>query len=220
LSKTKDYLIFILAFVLIAIVGFGFYFFHTIQHNYEESHILKTTPISEVKAEVKPSSKLLEFPEKPINMTELKTKKNKYVTTTVSSGLKYYYQPKIEDSNFYSYYYPTENTGSKKINEVIVFKYGKNKHTYDDETEILIALRIFNEDADLEKANLIGCLKSKLVSEFGTDYIAYAHGVVYTYKNRVLIVEIEDYKVKAYCYLKLNSETIDMNLIEQIIAQS
>ncbi len=219
MRKTKDYLIFIFAFVLIAAVGFGFYFFYTIQYHYEESPALKTIPVSEVESAVKPSLKLPEFLEKPINMGELKSKKDKYVTTTVTSRLEYYYQPKIKDAIFYSYYYPTENIGSKKINEVIIFKYGENKHAYDDETEILIALRVFNEDTDLGKANLVGYSKSSLLSEFGTDYVTYADNIVYTYKNKVLIVEIEDYKVEAYYYIKLNSETIDANLIEQIIAK-
>ncbi|WCO00271.1 hypothetical protein [Psychroserpens ponticola] len=161
--------------------------------------------------------KLNSFLENPIDLQEFKTKKNRNVTTSVNNGLEYQYHPKIKDSIFYGYNFITNNIGAKGANEIVVFKYGENKHKYEDETEILIELRIFNKDSDLGKANLIGISKTKLESEFGTDYLALGNRIVYSNKNKVLILELNNTKVKSFNYIKLNTENIDRDLIEQII---
>ena len=165
------------------------------------------------------SKKLTEFLEKPIDLQRFKKSKNRnYTTTSVSNGTGYYFEPKIKDSIFYTYNYPTENfADSKRIDQIIVFKHGKNKHTYEDETEILIELRIFNKDSDLRKANLVGLSKTELESEFGANYLNFDNGIAYSNKNRVLILELENSKVKSYRYIKLNTEKIDNDLIGQII---
>ena len=162
---------------------------------------------------------MTEFLEKPIDLQKFKKSKNRnYITTSVSSGTDYYFEPKIKDSIFYTYNYPTENfTDSKRIDQIIVLKHGKNKHTYEDETEILIELRIFNKDLDLGKANLVGLSKTELESEFGANYMNFDNGIAYSNKNRVLILELENSKVKSYRYIKLNTEKIDNDLIGQII---
>jgi hypothetical protein len=82
------------------------------------------------------------------------------------------------------------------VNKIIVFKYGENKHKFEDETETLIEMRIFNKDADLGKANLVGLSKTELESELGTDYLTFDDRIVYSNKNRVLIIEFNDSKVK------------------------
>ncbi|MBR9847606.1 MAG: hypothetical protein GYB35_16565, partial [Algicola sp.] len=78
------------------------------------------------------SKKMTEFLEKPIDLQKFKnSKKRNYTTTSVSIGTDYYFEPKIKDSIFYTYNYPTENFNeSKRIDQIVVFKYGKNKHTY------------------------------------------------------------------------------------------
>lgn len=182
--------------------------------------VIDSTELKIEKAE-KPTEnlRLISLLENPIDLQKFKKSKNgSYTTTGVSNGTDYYFQPKIKDSIFYTYNYPIENfTDSKRINQIVVFKYGKNKHTYEDETEILIELRIFNKDLDLEKANLIGLTKTELESEFGVNYRNFENGIAYSNKNRVLILELENSKVKSYRYIKLNTEKIDNDLIGQII---
>lgn len=171
------------------------------------------------KEEYKKNLNLTSLLENPIDLQAFKKLKSRDCTTTsASGGTDYYFQPKINDSIFYTYNYPTENfTDSKRIDQIVVLKYGKNKHTYEDETEILIESRIFNKDLDLGKANLVGLSKTNLESEFGNDYLTFDDGIAYSNKNRVLILEMDSSKVKSYRYIKLNTEKIDADLIGQII---
>ena len=161
--------------------------------------------------------KLSSFLEKPIDLQEFKEKKKRNVTTSVTNGMEYHFHPKVSDSIFYNYYYHDENLNSNSINQITVFKYGQNKHRYDDQTETLIGFKIFNKDSDLGKANLVGLSKTELESKFGTDYLTFDNGIVYSYKNRVLIIEFNDLKVNSYSYIKLNTEKVDKDLIGQII---
>ncbi len=161
--------------------------------------------------------KLSSFLEKPIDLQEFKEKKSRNVTTSVTNGMEYHFHPKVSDSIFYNYYYHDENLNSNRIDQITVFKYGQNKHRYDDQTETLIGFKIFNKDSDLGKANLVGLSKTELESKFGTDYLTFDNGIVYSYKNRVLIIELNDLKVKSYSYIKLNTEKVDKDLISQII---
>jgi len=190
-----------------------------IQDKYEPEPIQKEIEIVKSKNEPANNTKLASFLENPIDLQSFKKVKNiNYTTTSVSNGMDYHFQPIIKDSIFYTYNYPVKNfTDSNKIDQVIVFKHGKNKHTYDDKTEILIELRIFNKDVDLGKANLVGLTKMELESEFGTDYLTLGNRITYSNKNKILILEIENSEVKSYRYIKLNTEKIDTNLIEQII---
>ncbi|MEL0457602.1 hypothetical protein WJN01_15280 [Flavobacteriaceae bacterium SZ-1-7] len=162
---------------------------------------------------------LISLLENPIDLQNFKNLKNpNYVTTSVTNGTDYYFNPKIKDSIFYVYYYPTEDfTDPRKIDRIVVFKFGENKHRYDDKTETLIEFSIFNKDSDLGKANLIGLSKTELESEFGNDYLTFENGIAYSNKNKVLILEMDSSKVKSYRYLKLNTEKIDKELIGQII---
>lgn len=157
--------------------------------------------------------------ENPIDLQKFKKSKDRsHTTTTVSNGTGYYFEPKINDSIFYTYNYPTENfINPKRIDQIVVFKYGKNKHKYEDETEILIELRIFNKDLDLGKANLVGLTKMELESEFGANYLVFENGIVYSNKNKVLILELKNSKVNSYRYIKLNSNKIDVDLIGTVI---
>jgi hypothetical protein len=165
------------------------------------------------------SQNLTAFLENPIYLQKFKKSKDRnYTTTGVSNRTDYYFEPKIKDSIFYTYNYPTENfTDSKRIDQIVVFKYGKKKHTYEDETEILIELRIFNKDLDLGKANLVGLTKTELESEFGVNYLNFENGIAYSNKNRVLILELDNSKVKSYRYIKLNTEKVDNDLIGEIM---
>ena len=214
LRKTKDILIFVFALIVISAIAYGTFLYFYVQKKYTEN----PTEITESKTEIKTNLKLIEFLKTPINLENFKKSKDiNYTTTGVSKGMDYYFQPKIKDSIFYAYNYPTENfENSKRIDQVIVFKYGENKHTYDDETEILIELRIFNKDLDLGKANLVGLSKMELETKFGTDYLTFDNGIAYSNENKILILELVNSKVKSYRYLKLNSDKIDTDLIRQI----
>jgi hypothetical protein len=163
------------------------------------------------------SQNLTSFLENPIDLQKFKSKKNRNVTTSVTNGLRYQYHPAINDSIFYGYNFITDSIGPKGINEIVVFKYGENKHRFEDETEILIEMRIFNKDSDLGKANLIGLSKTELESEFGIEYLTFANGIAYSNKNIVLILELDKSKVNSYRYVKLNTDKIDNDLIGQMI---
>lgn len=161
---------------------------------------------------------LTSFLENPINLQKFKEKKSSNVTTSVTNGTEFYFNPKTNDSIFYAYYYPAEKfDDTRKIDQIIVFKHGENKHKYDDQTETLIELRIFNKDSDLGKANLIGLSKTELESEFGNDYLTFDNGIAYSNKNKVLILELDKSKVNSYRYVKLNTEKVDNDLIGRII---
>jgi len=179
--------------------------------------VVDSTGLKIEKAE-KPTenSKLISFLENPIDLQKFKSKNNGNVTTSVNNGLKYQYHPAINDSIFYGYNFITDSIGPKGINEIVVFKYGENKHRFEDETEILIEMRIFNKDSDLGKANLIGLSKTELESEFGTDYLTLDNRIVYSNKNKILILELENSKIKSYNYIKLSTEKIDIDLIRKI----
>uniref|UniRef100_UPI0024922CBE hypothetical protein n=1 Tax=Winogradskyella eximia TaxID=262006 RepID=UPI0024922CBE len=180
--------------------------------------VVDSTGLKIEKAE-KPTgnSKLISFLENPIDLQKFKSKNNGNVTTSVNNGLKYQYHPAINDSIFYGYNFITDSIGPKGINEIVVFKYGENKHRFEDETEILIEIRIFNKDSDLGKANLIGLSKTELESEFGNDYLTFDNGIAYSNKNKVLIFELGKSIVNSYKYVKLSSEKIDKDLIRQIM---
>lgn len=171
-----------------------------------------------IKPEINPkiNKKLIKFLESPIDLQEFKNMKKMRFTTSVTNGMNYYFHPKVNDSIFYSYYYPSEKIIPQEIDKIIVFKYGENKHTYKDETEILIELRIFNQDSDLEKANLVGLTKTELETKFGSDYLTLDNRIIYSNKNKVLILDLDNSKVKSFNYIKLSTEKIDSDLIKRI----
>ena len=160
--------------------------------------------------------KLISFLENPIDWQYFKKNRHGDVTTSVTNGMEFYFHPKFNDSIFYSYNLVTPNIGERGVNDATVFKYGKNKHRYDDETEILIELRVLNQDADLGKANLVGLTKTELEVKLGSDYSTYANQIIYSNKNKVLIIELNNSKIKSYRYIKLNTEKIDSVLIQKI----
>uniref|UniRef100_UPI004049A8C6 hypothetical protein n=1 Tax=Flavobacterium sp. TaxID=239 RepID=UPI004049A8C6 len=160
---------------------------------------------------------LISFLENPIELQKFKQKKENYVTTGVIKGQKYYYKPNIQNSIFYAYNF-TENLSSNyRLNMITVFKYGENKHKYDDETEIMIAFEIYNQDPDLGDADLIGASKKELELKFGIDYQTFDNRIIYSNKNKVLLLELEKEGVVSLHYIKLNTEKIDMALIKEIV---
>lgn len=173
--------------------------------------------ISEVENIPITQEKLIRFLENPIDLQEFKKKKTRYVTTTVTNGKNYHFQPGINNSIFYSYNFIVENSSPLRINEVIVFKYGENKHTFSDKSEILIELKVLYIDADLGKANLVGLTQAALEKEFGSDYMILDDRIVFSNSNKILILQLENAKVKSYRYISLSSEKIDSDLIKQLI---
>lgn len=190
-----------------------------VQDKYEpEQFENKTKIVENQQTESIINTNLIEFLENPIDLQDFKKKKGIQFTTSVTNGTEYYFNPKIKDSLFYVYYYPAEKfEDSRKIDQIIVFKHGENKHRYEDQTETLIEFRVFNKDSDLGKANLIGLSKTELESEFGNDYLIFDNGIAYSHKNKVLILEMDSSKAKSFRYIKLNTEKIDNDLIGQII---
>jgi hypothetical protein len=160
---------------------------------------------------------LTSFLENPIDLQEFKNKTKRDVTTTVINGMEYHFHPKINDSIFYSYNFISTVNKELEINEIVVFKHGNNQHNYEDKTEILIELKIYNMDSDLGKANLIGLSKTELESKYGNNYQTLENGIVYSSKNKVLIIQLDDSKVKSFRYIKLSTEKIDKELIGQIM---
>lgn len=164
------------------------------------------------------NANLISFLESPIDLLKFKKSKNRnQFTTGISQQMDYYFVPKIEDSIFYTYNYLTgQYPYLKRTCEIAMFKQGKNKHTYEDTTEILIELRAFGKDFDLEKANLVGQSKMELESKFGADYVSLGNAIAYRYKNKVLILELENSTVKSYRYIRLNTQRIELDLIKRI----
>ncbi|WP_298343007.1 hypothetical protein [uncultured Algibacter sp.] len=164
------------------------------------------------------NSKLISFLENPIDLQDYKAIKGKSLSS-VTNGLNYHYHPNIRDSIFYNYSaFPTDSTWSEMEPVwITVFKFGDKRHSWDDKTEILIELSVKGKDKDLKKANIIGLSKAELESEFGTDYLTLDNRIVYSNKNKVLILELENSEVKSFNYIKLSTEKIDADLIRQII---
>lgn len=162
--------------------------------------------------------KLISFLENPIDLHEFKKKKRQF-TSTVTNGSEYYWNPKIKDSIFYSYSFLPNEPFQNNVNplKIIVFKYGKNKHTWDDNTEILIEFKIETQDDHLMDANLVGLSIEQIEKEFGTEYLQLDNRMVYSNRNKVLILEIDNSRVAFINYIKLNTEKIDLDLIEQLI---
>jgi hypothetical protein len=193
--------------------------------NNSKSNLIKSDrfelPTESEKTQIKKSlqsQKLNYFLENPVNLKEFKETKKGNFTSSVSYGKSYHFNPKIKDSIFYNYNYPTKKfKDAKKIDQILVFKYGKNKQTYNDENEILIELKVFREDYDLGKANLVGLSKAELESNFGINYLILDKKIVYSNKNKVLIIELENSKIKSFKYLKLNTENLGSDLIRKIV---
>lgn len=161
---------------------------------------------------------LISFLENPIDLIEFKATKGKSLSS-VTNGLAYHYKPGISDSIFYLYTtFPNDRTW-KHISPVniIVFKFGKNKHEWKDETEILIELNVSGKDPDFKQADLVGLSREELESEFGSDYKVIEDRMVYSYKNTALILELKNSKVKKFKYIKLSTEIIDSALVKKIL---
>ncbi|PKG52288.1 hypothetical protein CXF54_04260 [Olleya sp. 1-3] len=202
---------------MVSAIGYGIFLYFYAQKRYAESPVTKTELVSKSQPRSGLNSNLVAFLDNPIDLLDFKKKKGMHFTTGVTSATKYYYQPRIKDSIFYVYNYPDFEKESIKIDQFVVFKHGKNKHNYKDTTEHLIEFRIFNPDADLGKANLYGLTKTELEAEFGTDYLTFDTRIAYSNKNKVLIIELNNSKVKSFRYIKLNTEIVNQDLIRQIV---
>jgi len=168
---------------------------------------------------VKPlvNKNLVSFLEKPIDLLEFKNK-TKTVTTGVSKGANYLYKPNNEESIYYCYYFPNDRKRKLfKINKITVFKYGENKHVYDDDTETLISLDINYSDPNLEQANLVGQTKKQIEAKFGLDFSISKKNIIYKHNNNILIINLNNSKVIAYRYLRLNTDVIDQDLINRMV---
>ncbi|MEP5340239.1 MAG: hypothetical protein ABJL44_14800 [Algibacter sp.] len=214
MKKILNILLTIVLIGTICLVGFLIVGILVVQDKHEPRLIENEPEMILIESGLKKNNSLDKFFENPIDLKELK--KNRSATTTVINGKEYYFYPEINDSIFYSYNFMTEDIDSKRINEISVFKYGKNKHKYEDETEILIEISIFNKDPYLGEANFIGFPKKQIEEKFGSEFIALDNQIIYTVKNKALIFEFDDFEVKSFRYLNLNTETIDSDLIKRI----
>ena len=153
-----------------------------------------------------------------LSKSEFKVTKGQSLSSA-TNGLEYHFRPKIKDSIYYHYTtFPNDSLWTEfSPIDIVVFKYGKNKHSWNDKTEILIEFTVSGKDNDLKKANLVGLTKTELESEFGTDYKLFDNRIVYSNKNKILIIELKNLKVKWFKYIKLRTENIDSTLIEKVI---
>ncbi len=179
---------------------------------------LKLELVSKSKLEIKSDSVIVEFLENPINLQEFKTTKGQSLSS-VTNGLEYHFRPKIKDSIYYHYTtFPNDSLWTEiSPIDIVVFKYGKNKHSWNDKTEILIEFTVSGNDNDLKKANLVGLTKNELESQFGTEYKVFDNRIVYSNKNKALIIELKNSRVEWFKYIKLSTENIDSTLIEKAI---
>lgn len=201
---------------IILLIGFLILGTLVIQDRYKEPIEQRTEITENHQTETKTNKNLVEFLENPIDLIAFKKKKRNGVTTSVTNGTEYYFNPNGKNATFYVYYYPKDEIIPKEIDQIVVLKYGQNKHSYEDETEAMIELRVFSKDSDLGKANLVGLTITELETEFGTDYLTLDNKIIYSNKNKVLIIELFDSKIKSFSYIRLNTEKIDSSLIEQI----
>mgnify|MGYP001569871249 FL=1 len=128
----------------------------------------ETIVIDSIQAPEKDTNvQLLSFLETPIDLTALKTKYRTTVTTSVTNGKAYYFKPNVRDSIFFTYNLKAEQSQGFALNQLIVLKYGDQKNYFDDSNEILLEMRISNQDKALGKANLVGLTRSEIVQRFG-----------------------------------------------------
>ena len=218
MRKTKDIFIFGFAFIVISVIAYRFFLFFYVQKRHEEIPTKNSESLRvEAHSETTLYLNLVNFLNDPIDLQEFKAKKKRNVTTTVTNGKEYYFSPKFSDSILYNYYFITENIENGLMNQAVVFKYGDNKHRYQDTTEILIELKVFNKDSNLEEANLVGLTKTELETKFGIDYLTYENKIIYTHKNKIVLIELNNLKVTSFRYIHLNRENVDQALIQQIV---
>jgi len=168
-----------------------------------------------VKKNKKSNSELISFLENPIDLIDYKNQKKNW-TSSGFNGFSYYYSPQKRDSIYYAYTYPNDNENPMRFDKIIVFKYGENKQIYNDNTERLIGMNIFSNDSLLGKANLIGLTTSRIKSRFGESELSTSDKLIYINENKIILLKIENNKVASFKYLKLNTNNIDKELIEQI----
>ncbi|SDY14492.1 hypothetical protein SAMN05444411_1383 [Lutibacter oricola] len=160
-------------------------------------------------------SELNKFLENPIDLIEYKKNKKNWIST-VTGNQPFYEKFKLRDSIFYEYTYPNEKLDLNRLDKIVVIKFRENKHTYNDETEKLIELNIFNKDSILRKANLVGLTNSQREIKFGKENLKIENEYIYFNENKLLILTIKNDKVDSYKYLRLNTDKIDKELIKQI----
>jgi len=218
LRKSYDILIIIFVILVVSAIFLTLYGLNYIQKKYDGNPEEYIEFVSQSKSEVKPNRNLVEFLENPIDLNEYKVSKGQSLSS-VTNGLDYHYKPEISNSIYYHYTAFPNDTLWNEIApiDMVVFKYGKNKHTWGDETEILIEFTVSGKDSDLKKANLVGLTKAGIESDFGSDYKVFDNRIVYSNKNKALIIELENSKVKWFKYIKLSTENIDSLLTEKII---
>jgi hypothetical protein len=188
-----------------------------IQKNNENTNELK------VESALQKTNKLVanSFLENMIDFQKFKEVKSLRFTTTVTQNKAFYFTPEINDSIYYLYnYLPEKYKSSFKEDNAIVFKYGKNQHTYEDDTEILLELSIYNEDSNLGSINLVGLSQTDLISKFGSHYEMFDNFMVYSNKQTILLIELNNSKAQSFRYIKLNTEIINQDLINQILNSS
>lgn len=206
----------------IASIGFiiliGFLVISVLVTQDKSEPVQSNIEIIESKTEPTINEKLKRFLENPIDLKDYKSIK-KQSLSSATNGLDYYFKPEINDSIYYHYTtFPNDSLWSEIAPiDIIVFKYGNKKHLWNDDAEILIEFTVFGNDHDLKKANLVGTTKAKLESNFGVEYKNFDNLIVYSDKNKALIIELENSKVKWFRYIKLNTENIDGELIKKIM---
>lgn len=161
---------------------------------------------------------LISFLNNPLDLMGFKSIKGQSLSS-VTNGLDYHFKPEITDSIFYSYFAFPNDTGWSTLSpiEVIVFKHGKNKHTWHDPSEILIEFTITGKDSAFKKTNLVGLSLDKIKDQFGPDYQIFDNIIFYSFENKVLILKSKESTVQWFKYVRLNTESVTRVLVEEIV---
>ncbi len=151
LKKVLNILLTIALIGVLCLFGFLVAGILVIQDKYEPEPKQHEIEITEYEIEPFINKKMIEFLENPIDLNEYKSIKGQSLSS-VTNGTKYYFTPQIKDSIYYHYTtFPNNSLWSEIAPfDVVVFKYGKNKHTWKDKTEILIEFTVSGKDSDLK----------------------------------------------------------------------
>lgn len=167
--------------------------------------------------EIVPNANLVDFLNTPLDRLEYKSFHRNRTTSTVVNKKPHYYNPKLADSIYYKYIFISEGLENRKVNTMTVFKFGTDKHLYDDTNEVLIALDISHEDNSLRPTKLIGLTTHEILDMFGNPLLEWEKWLVYSHEHKVILFKIDDSQVSNYKFVRVNSTQIDTSTIEAII---
>jgi len=197
------------------------------QKNKKSSIIKKSENVKHKHIQDKKSNRdtINKFLNKPFDLFKFKEKK-RMSNSGIGRKESYYFKPNKEGmyyryflfSRLQGYIGTNKNKIIRKNNglEITVYKeLGKYRFKYSDPTEILIEVRARFNDFDLPELALVGLDSSFIIKEFGKPDYYKKECMIYQFKNRALILNINNKKVKWLKYLNLE-EGIDIKKTDKL----